>query len=241
MLLRRLCRRCALGWLCPLDSGWVHGLRLAWVRLPGLVPLRRLWPPVRFGVGCALWVLAGCMACDLRWRVCPAGCCCGGSAAGARLGGCASRCFCGAAGWALRLVGRACPANATASALHLARARISNHQPRPSSRRSRLPVISRRRACPTACCCGAGCPGYGSRRTGVSCWRDGLGPVSFTDVPCPITGPRVGLFLNWMFALRYALWLNTLAACRAALTPLSSRRGRRRREMRRLSRANNAA
>ena len=107
--------------------------------------------------------------------------------------------------------------------------------------RLRRPFISRRRACPTACCCGAGCPGYGSRRTGVSCWRDGLGPVSFTDVPCPVTEPRVGLFLNWMFALRYALWLNTLAACRAALTPLSSRRGRRRREMRRLSRANNAA
>ena len=107
--------------------------------------------------------------------------------------------------------------------------------------RLRRPFILRRRACPTACCCGAGCPGYGSRRTGVSCWRDGLGPVSFTDVPCPVTEPRVGLFLNWMFALRYALWLNTLAACRAALTPLSSRRGRRRREMRRLSRANNAA
>ena len=190
----------------------VQVLSLAWVRLFQPCFAAAAMPPVRVWVGCALWVLAGCMACDLRWRVCPAGCCCGGSAAGARLGGCASRCFCGAAGWALRLVGRACPANATASALHLARARISNHQPRPSSRRSRLPVISRRRACPTACCCGAGCPGYGSRRTGVSCWRDGLGPVSFTDVPCPVTEPRVGLFLNWMFALRYALWLNALAA-----------------------------
>ena len=229
-----------MGWLCRLGLGWCLAFVLRWLAYPAGCSCGGFAAGARLGWLCR-FDLGWCSAFVLRWCVYPAWCCCGGPAAGALLGGCASCCFCGAAGWALRLVGRACPANATASALHLARARISNHQPRPSSRRSRLPVISRRRACPTACCCGAGCPGYGSRRTGVSCWRDGLGPVSFTDVPCPVTEPRVGLFLNWMFALRYALWLNTLAACRAALTPLSSRRGRRRREMRRLSRANNAA
>ena len=49
VLLRRLCRRGALGWLCRLSLG-------------------------------------GRLALVLRWRVCPAGCCCGGFAAGALLG-----------------------------------------------------------------------------------------------------------------------------------------------------------
>ena len=42
-------------------------------------------PPVRIWVGCAAWVWAGCMGCDLRGRVYPARCCCGGFAAGALL------------------------------------------------------------------------------------------------------------------------------------------------------------
>ena len=159
-----------------------------------------------------------------RGRVCPSGCSCGGFAAGALLG---RLCRLGLSrvrglslAWA-RLTGRVllrrlCRRCAFGSAvplglglvlsLRLTLARLSGRM------HLRRPFISRRRACPTACCCGAGCPGYGSRRTGVSCWRDGLGPVSFTDVPCPVTEPRVGLFLNWMFALRYALWLNALAA-----------------------------
>ena len=47
-------------------------------------------PPGRSWLGCAAWVWAGCLAFVLRGCVCPAGCCCGGCAAGARLGGCAA-------------------------------------------------------------------------------------------------------------------------------------------------------
>ena len=43
-------------------------------------------PPGRSWVGCAAWVWLGCLACVLRWRVCSAGCCCGGFAAGALWG-----------------------------------------------------------------------------------------------------------------------------------------------------------
>ena len=65
------------------DAG---ALSPALVRLPSLVQLRRLWPPVRIWVGCAAGAWAGCVAFDLRGCVCPAGRCCGGCAAGGRLG-----------------------------------------------------------------------------------------------------------------------------------------------------------
>ena len=205
-----------MGWLCSFDLGWCSAFVLRWCVYPARCSCGGSAAGALLGWLCR-FDLGWCSAFVLRWCVYPAWCCCGGFAAGARLG------------WlCLALFLRRCGLGTASDGLAL-------------PMRLRRPFILRRRACPTARCCGAGCPGYGSRRTGVSCWRDGLGPVSFTDVPCPVTGPRVGLFLNCMFALRYALWLNTLAACRAALTPPSSRRGRRRREMRRLSRANNAA
>ena len=69
-----------------LTGAAVEALSLAQLRLSCRVLLRRLWPPVRFGVGCAAWVCAGRLVCVSRWRVCPAGCCGGGCAAGARLG-----------------------------------------------------------------------------------------------------------------------------------------------------------
>ena len=106
-LLRRLCRRCAFGWLCRLGLGWCLAFVLRWLAYPagcscgGFAAGARLGWLCRFDVG---W----CSAFVLRWCVYPAWCCCGGSAAGALLGGCASRCFCGAAGWALRLTGLPC-------------------------------------------------------------------------------------------------------------------------------------
>ncbi len=42
-------------------------------------------PPVRSWGGCAAWDWAGCVACVSRGRFCPAGCCCGGFAAGTLL------------------------------------------------------------------------------------------------------------------------------------------------------------
>ena len=65
------------------DAG---ALSLALVRLPSLVQLRRLWPTVRVWVVCAAGAWAGCVALVSRWRAYPAGCSCGGCAAGARLG-----------------------------------------------------------------------------------------------------------------------------------------------------------
>ena len=60
VLLRRLCRRGAFGWLRRWGLGWVLGLRLAWVRLPCQVLLRRLCRRGAFGWLCRLglgWVL----------------------------------------------------------------------------------------------------------------------------------------------------------------------------------------
>ena len=124
-LLRRLCRRCAFGWLRRLGLGWCLAFVLRWLAYPAGCSCGGFAAGARLGWLCR-FDLGWCSAFVLRWCVYPAWCCCGGPAAGALLGGCASCCFCGAAGWALRLVGRACPANATASALHLAQTRLSN-------------------------------------------------------------------------------------------------------------------
>ena len=89
VMLRRLRRRCAFGWLRPLVFGLALGLRLAWARLTNRMPLRRHrrrarlgwlcpsgfgwahgalprvgrlthWvPPGRAAVGCAAWISAG--------------------------------------------------------------------------------------------------------------------------------------------------------------------------------------
>ena len=60
VLLRRLCRRGAFGWLCRWGVGWVRGLSLALVRLSGWVLLRRLRRRCAFGLAAPLgigWVL----------------------------------------------------------------------------------------------------------------------------------------------------------------------------------------
>ncbi len=54
-----------LGWLCPLGFGWVHGRRLARVRLSCLVQLRRLRRRYAFGLAVPLGlggVLGVCLA-----------------------------------------------------------------------------------------------------------------------------------------------------------------------------------
>ena len=66
-------RRCAFGLAVPLGFGWVLGLCLALVRISCRVQLRRLWPPVRFWVGCAAWDWAGRLAFVSRGCACPAG------------------------------------------------------------------------------------------------------------------------------------------------------------------------
>ena len=50
-----------------LPDAVVQVLRLALARLFCRALLRRLWPPVRFGVGCAAWDWAGCVARRLAW------------------------------------------------------------------------------------------------------------------------------------------------------------------------------
>ena len=82
-----------------LTGAAVEALSLAQLRLSCRLRLRRLWPPVRFGVGCAAWVCAGRLVCVSRRCVCPTGCSCGGFAAGARLGWLCRLGLC----WALRL------------------------------------------------------------------------------------------------------------------------------------------
>ncbi len=64
----------------------VQVLSLAWVRLFQPCVAAAALPPVRFWVGCAAWVWLGAWGAVLRRCVFPAGCCCGGFAAGARLG-----------------------------------------------------------------------------------------------------------------------------------------------------------
>ena len=76
MLLRRLCRRCALRLAVPLEFGlgaWPASCVGACF-LPGAAAAD-LAAGALWGWLCH-WVLAGCMACVLRWRVCPAGCSC---------------------------------------------------------------------------------------------------------------------------------------------------------------------
>ena len=91
----------------PLGLGRVLGLRLAWVRISGWVLLRRLCRRGAFG-WLRRWVWAGCLAFVSRGCVCPAGCCCGGYAAGARLGGCAAGVWTGCLAFVSR--GCVCPA-----------------------------------------------------------------------------------------------------------------------------------
>ena len=183
VMLRRLRRRARLGWLCRFDWVRCSAFVLRWCVYParcscGGSAAGAIWGclcPLAFGLVLGLslalvaairpGVAAAAMPPGRFWVAVPRV-----VSAALRVGHCVS------------LDGLALPMRLRRPFI-LRGARISNHQPRPSSRRSRLPVISRRRACPTARCCGAGCPGYGSRRTGVSCWRDGLGPVSFTDCP----------------------------------------------------------
>ena len=54
VLLRRLCRRGAFGWLRRWGLDWVLGLRLAWVRISGWVLLRRLCRRGAFGLAVLL-------------------------------------------------------------------------------------------------------------------------------------------------------------------------------------------
>ena len=73
MLLRRLCRRCALGLAVPLGFGlgaWPLS-HVGAFSLPGAAAAAS--PPGRFGVGCAAWDWVGCLAFVLRrycllWR-----------------------------------------------------------------------------------------------------------------------------------------------------------------------------
>ncbi len=69
-----------------LTGAAVEALSLAQLRLSCRVLLRRLWPPGRFGVGCAAWGLTGRLVCVSRGRACPVWCGCGGYAAGALWG-----------------------------------------------------------------------------------------------------------------------------------------------------------
>ena len=64
----------------PLGLGWVLGRRLAWVRLPCRVLLRRLCRRCAFGWLCR-FDLGWCSAFVLRWCACTTGCSCGGYAA----------------------------------------------------------------------------------------------------------------------------------------------------------------
>ena len=56
-----------LGWLCPLGFGWVHGRRLARVRLSCRVQLRRLCRRCAFGLAVPLWLSAWRLARSLAW------------------------------------------------------------------------------------------------------------------------------------------------------------------------------
>ena len=75
-----------LGWLCRCDLDWVLGLSLALARLSCRVLLRRLCRRYALRLAVPPGVRLGAWAVVLRWCVCPAGCSCGGYAAGARLG-----------------------------------------------------------------------------------------------------------------------------------------------------------